>query len=198
MLPAFALFLIALFVAATSEAHEGHDHGEEQVETTQSGQAMIVRVKRAEDCEVTLKHPPIEPDKELSARLMVTKFETNEPVGKVKVVLVIEGNGFQNEIPVTETSTTGLYEFNLPPMQQGDYKLKARLDVAGNLAIANFGNIQVKPLEIEPSANQSLWARTVLIVIGTLFLLAVVVALIALVVKFVQRERSVEDETVTV
>jgi len=200
------VFLISLLFLTTSlviapkiaNAHEGHDHGAEQTETTQSGQTMIARAKRAEDFEVTLKHPALEPDKELLVRLMITRYETNEPVSKAKVVLAIDGNNSPIEIVVMETSTPGLYELKLPPMPQGDYKIKARLEVSGNLATANFGTIQVKPMETEQPVNGSLWARTALIAIGALFLIAIITVLIFAAVKYVRRERHIEEETVTI
>ncbi|MDQ3256678.1 MAG: hypothetical protein M3R15_22775, partial [Acidobacteriota bacterium] len=76
------LIIVAALTAvlpATSLAHEGEDHGESKAPVIAAGAGMVTRTARAGDWEITLKHSPLEPDKEIPARVFVTRFETNEP-----------------------------------------------------------------------------------------------------------------------
>ena len=148
--------------------------------------------------QVTLKHPNLEPDKELTARIFITRYENNEPIKGAKVVLTIEGGSSpKQEITAIATDTVGLYEIKLPPMPQGDYKLGVHIDVSNSSLAANFGAVQVKVTPVEVPADGTSWARTVLIILGVLLLLALLGTLLLVAVQYGRREKRVKEETVT-
>ncbi len=69
-----AAFVVALtFSHVQVSAHGGEDHSEKKAPTISTGTNMIVRAEHVGDLEVTIKHPPLEPDKELAARVFVTR-----------------------------------------------------------------------------------------------------------------------------
>ncbi len=125
-------------------------------------------MSRVGDFEVAIKHPPVEPDKEIAARVFVTRFETNEPVSKAQVFLAFGDGGGAPEVAASASSTPGIYEVKLPPLSKGQYKLIARLDVNGTSGTAQYGAIEVT---LDPPAaveNASAWARTALIALALL------------------------------
>lgn len=188
--------LLSLIVVPQVWAHGGEDHGEQKPVTAQTNANLTLRVIRVGDYEVTLKHPQLEPDKELAARIFVTRFENNEPIKDAKVVLSVEGESSPKQITATETDTAGLYEVKLPPMPQGDYKLIARLEISGSSLTADFGSTQVRVAVPETPADSATWARTALIVLGVLLLLVFLGVLVLFALRYGRRAKSVEEETV--
>jgi len=202
------LSLVILFVLSFSIvpqgvlAHGGEDHGDQQPATAQTSANMTVRVAGAGDYEITFKHPNLEPDKELTARIFVTRYENNEPVKGAKVLMLIaSGNSAATEISATETDTPGFYEVKLPPMTQGDYKFSTSLNVSGSSLMAEFGAVEVKMPAVETTADgTSIWARAALIVFGILMLLVLLGALLFISLRYgrqQQRTTQVKEETAT-
>ena len=193
----FALLLLLLLTALVmpaqrSYAHGGEDHGDEKkAEAVPAGAGMVARVVRVGDYEVTIKHPNVEPDKEVSARLFITRFDTNEPVGNAKVVVIVDdaASGLPVEVEAKPTSTPGFYEAKLPPMMQGECKLSVRMDVGGNSLTADFGAMQVLMPEAAALTGVSLWARTALIGMALLVGLALVGAAIIFGIPYFRRAR---------
>ncbi len=199
----FALLLMLLGVVAMpaqkTYAHGGEDHGDEKkAEAVPAGANMFARVVRVGDYEVTVKHPNIEPDKEANARIFITHFDTNEPVGNANVVIVVDdaASGTPVEVTANPTSTPGLYEAKLPPMMQGECKLSARIDVGGQSLTANYGSMQVVTPQPAALAGISLWARTVLIGLGILVGLSLIAAVIIFGTPYFRRIR-IKGETAT-
>ena len=173
-----ALFVLALLAAPlqTALAHGGEDHGDEKKEeVTSAGANMFARVTRVGDYEVTIKHPSVEPDKETTARIFVTRYATNEPVRNAKIMVTVDdaSMGGPVEVAATATGTSGIYEVKLPPMTRGECKLSARIDVDGDSIVANYGAMQVAASPTEVNSGVALWARTALIILGSLFALSV-------------------------
>lgn len=200
----FALLLMLLLAALMmptqiAYAHGGEDHGDEKkAEAVPAGANMVARVVRVGDYEVTVKHPNIEPDKGTSARIFITRFDTNEPIGNAKVVIVVDdaASGSPVEVAANPTSTPGLYEAKLPPMMQGECKLSARIDVGGQSLTANYGAMHVVAPQPAALAGISLWARTVLIGLGILVGLSLVAAVIMIGIPYFRRVR-IKGETAT-
>jgi len=149
---------------------------------------MIVRVARVGDLEVVIKDPPIEPDKETAARVFITRFETNEPVSGAKVVVVLQGNA-PVEVSAVPSSTAGMYEVQLPPLPQGQYKLLARIEHDGENKTAEYGSLAVAPLPVPLISAVATWARTALLVLGGLTVLGVLGAFIYMLLPAVRRSR---------
>lgn len=168
-----AAVLAAFAIALTSSnvqvnAHGGEDHGAKKAPTVSTSANMVVRTAHVGDLEVTIKHPPVEPDKELAARVFVTRFETNEPVAGAKVFVVFTAGGMPVEATAELGNTPGIYEVKFPPMPRGDYTLAARVEVSSATQAVEFGTLQIAPLPPPAAASESSWARTALLVLGTL------------------------------
>lgn len=150
-------------------AHGGEDHGEQKVAVASANGATLTRVARAGDYEITLKQPNLEPDHETTARLFVTRYETNEAIAKANVALLIQAEGAPSAV-VKESATPGLYEVTLPPLRAGTVSLTARLTVNGATETANFGAVTVAAPPTPAPADKTLWARTALLILGVLAL----------------------------
>ena len=163
------VFIITLALLASSAsvlAHGGEDHGE-SAPVVQIGAGMQTRTARAGDMEVSIKHPVIEPDKETTGRIFVTRFETNEPVEGARI-FVRFGAGSAQEVVATAGSTAGIYEIKLPPVPKGQYALTARVEAGSANETVEFGQVSATtppPAAIEGSNS---WARTGLIVLAAL------------------------------
>ncbi len=176
-----AIAAIALTLVAPNAkvyAHEGEDHGEKKAPVVSTSANMIVRVARAGDLEVMIKHPPVEPDKETTARVFVTRFETNEPVEGAKIVVVIAGVAHPVEATAGAGSNPGLYDVKLPPVPEGQYELAARVEAGGVPHTVEYGALQVQALPPPASAGSSSWARTALVALGLLLGLGFAAAVI--------------------
>ena len=164
VLAAFAFALT--FSNVQVNAHGGEDHGAKKAPTVSTGANMVVRETHVGSLEVTIKHPPVEPDKELAARVFVTRFETNEPVEGAKVFVAFTAGGARVEATAEPGNTHGIYEVRFPPMPRGDYALATRVEVGGATQAIEFGTLQVAPLPPTAAATESSWARTALLALG--------------------------------
>ena len=193
-LMAAALLLMPTGIAS---AHGGEDHGDQKVQTVSAAANMTIRAVRAGDYEAAIKYPNIVPDRETVARVFLTRFDTNEPVTKAKITLLLEGTGRAPvEVAATATATPGSYESKLPPTPPGDIKLSARIETGGATEVATIGAIKVAPPQAEAAADGALWARTALIVMGLVALVSLFAALIFIAVSRARRDR-VRTETAT-
>lgn len=164
-----------LFSQATVFAHGGEDHGDQKPQTVSPGTNMIVHVARAGDFEIVIKHAPIEPDKEMVARIFVNRFATNESITGAKPVVTLTSDGSSPvELTATASSTPGMYEVKLPPLPKGQYKLAARIDLNGETQTASLSALDVSPKPVTATATVAAWARTALIGLGLLVVLGVI------------------------
>ena len=168
--------IVALVMSpATGFAHGGEDHGDQKPATVSKGTNMIVHVGRAGDYEVVIKHAPVEPDKEMVARVFVNRFATNEPVAGAKaIVSLTTDGGAPVELTATASSTPGMYEVKLPPLPKGQYKLAARIDSKGETKTASLSALEVAPQPVTATTAIAAWARTALIVLGLVVALGVI------------------------
>jgi len=200
---AAAVFALLLSAPGTTTvfAHGGEDHGEEKAPAVSTTGNMIVRAGRAGDLEVTVKHAPIEPDKDTAARVFVTRFDTNEPVANVKVTLLFTGSGASIEVKAGAAgNTAGMYEAKVPPFPQGDYKFAARVEGGVEPQTVEYGTVKVAPVPPAEAASSSTWARTALIALGSLVGLGVIGFVFyraAKIARHNQAERRNERETAT-
>lgn len=167
-----AITLAILASSASVFAHGGEDHGE-SAPVVQAGAGMQTRTARAGEWEVSIKHPVIEPDHETTARVFVTRFETNEPIGGASVFLRF-GDGSVQEIAATAGATAGVYEVKLPPVPKGQHALTARVEAGNASETVRFGQVDVTtppPAAVESSNS---WARTGLVVLAALAALVAV------------------------
>ena len=167
---ALAVFALALtFSNHTVYAHGGEDHSQDKAPVVSTSANMVVRTARVGDLEVTLKHRPVEPDKEFAARVFLTRYETNAPVEGAKVFVVIAGgSGSPVEATAAPGNAPGIYEAKLPPTPQGDYTLAMRFETGGATQTVEYGLLRVAQLPPPATTNESTWARTALIALGAL------------------------------
>lgn len=188
--------LVTVGGVSPARAHGGEDHGDEKPATTQTNANVTVRVARADDYEITLKHAALEPDKATAARVFVTRFATNEPAKDAQVVLLLTG-ATALESTATATETPGAYEAKLPPWPAGDITVRAKISVAGATATATFGRVTVAPSAIATPENATLWARTALLALGALAVLGISGAALFLGRRaYYRRRQFTEDEEV--
>lgn len=185
-----AAVVILSMSVVTVFAHGGEDHGEKKPVVAATSANMVGRVARAGDLEVMIKHPPIEPDKESSARVLITRFETNEPVEGANVSVMFMGAGGPIEVAAAAGSTPGLYEVKLPPMPEGEYKLSAKVETNGMTQGVEYGAIRVAPLPPPAVADESPWARTLLLALLVLIGLGFVGVVLYRAVQFSRRNQG--------
>lgn len=157
-------------------AHGGEDHSAEQAPVVAAGAGMVARTMQAGEWEIMIKHPVLKPDKELAARVFVTKHDTNEPVERASVtVTVTDVGGAPTQVTATAAGNTpGVYELKLPPMPQGAYKLAVRVGASGANETVQFGAIQVARASVAEAESVNGWGRTGLIILAALIGLGVV------------------------
>lgn len=125
-------------------AHGGEDHGDQKPAVAKTENGMVSRTARLGDFEILLKHALLEPDKGMSARLFLTKFETNEPVGDANITMEAEtANGAVIAIPVQKSESAGSYVLTMPALAEGAYTLRARLSASGKTDTATFSGVEV-------------------------------------------------------
>lgn len=195
------LFCVALFSSVVlfqenTHAHDGHDHGDDaKKEVVVSNKNEVVRTLRIDDYEVTIKHALLTPDKETSFRLFLTRFDTNTPVEKAKVSLrIISSDGVSQEIALTESKTTGMYEGKFPPLSEGEIKLSVKGSVGNTSLSGDFGSIQIKREAIENPVSSSVWAKRLLIVLG--LLVGIFFAVIIFLIFKNARRTKIEKEAI--
>ncbi len=164
--------VLMLLFQVSSFAHGGEDHGEEKAPAIAAGAGMLARTTRAGDWEIVIKHPTLEPDKELAARVFVTRFDTNEPIASAQVKIIVASEAAPIEITANANATAGMYEAKLPPLPQNQYRLAVQVNANGSTQTAQFGTIQVAPAPIPIAESISGWARTALIALALLVALA--------------------------
>ncbi len=172
-----ALLLVVATVAAlllpgaAASAHEGEDHSQDKAPIVSATADMIVRVTRLGESEVMIKHRPVEPDRETTARLFLTRFASNEPIEGARVVVHLSGGATgasQHEATASTSATTpGLYELKFPPLPEGDYRLTAIIELGGVEQKVDYGALQVAPRPaLAVDDGVSAWSPTLLILLG--------------------------------
>lgn len=161
-----AIIDLTAMLPVTTSAHGGEDHSAEQSPVIAAGTGMVTRTARAGDWEVVIKHPSLEPDKELAARVFVTRFETNEPIANAQIRVTMTGAATPVEAIANAGSTAGIYEVRLPPLPQGEYRLAAQVSAGGANQTIQYGVMQVRPVPPSLSESSFGWARTALLALA--------------------------------
>jgi hypothetical protein len=197
--PAAALFLLIVAIAAGVPplfAHGGEDHGAEQAKTTAGEQGAMLRTVRLGELEITLKHPPLTPDTPTSARLFITRYETNEPDAKAQPAVEIE-SAAGSVVPgaIEKSEAAGSYGVRLPALPEGSYTIRAKLTYGGETDTATFSGVEVAPAAADQASGPGAWRSWLVALI-----FSVVLALLGGLVYFVLRQTAAEpikQETVS-
>lgn len=189
---AFIIFHSLIFAVLPAQifAHGGEDHAEDKPKTAMTDTGTVSHFSRLGNLEVLLKHPAFEPDTATSARLFVTKFESNEGFGEVTATVEFEAaNGSVVQATIEKDATTGIFSVRIPPLPEGNYKIRVNLAHGGETDTATFSGIEVSGhSETAVTTNEMSWARTILI--GALFTIVILLfgALIYFVLKLNEDE----------
>lgn len=167
LLLAFSLASFAFFGnAAQIFAHGGEDHGDEKPKVATTTKGIVSRNARLGDFEVTLKTPVLEPDATTTARLFITKFETNEAVGDGVPTMEIESSGGAVvQVAVEKTDVAGSYNLKIPALAEGNYTIRTSLKSAKGSDTATFSNVAVAHSEATNAATSGAtsWLGTILL-----------------------------------
>ena len=179
-------------------AHGDEDHGDAKPKTETTDKGTVSHSSRLGDLEVMLKHPLFLPDAATSARLFVTKFETNEGFAEVSPTVEIESaNGTVTQATIEKTDTAGIFNVKFPALPNGTYTIRTKLTHGGETDTATFSGVEVKPQEISASENGGMsWARTFLIAFIFLIVLALFGGLFYFVLRFAEG-KQITEETVS-
>jgi len=194
-------FLLIVLLAGNALqifAHGGEDHGDEKPKTQTTEKGTVSHSSRLGDLEVMLKHPVFAPDTATTARLFVTKFETNQGFAEVTPAIEIESsNNSVTEAKVEKTDTAGVFNVSFPALPNGTYTIRTKLTHGGETDTATFSGVEVTntPTATTESGEMS-WARTILIAFIFLIVLGLFGGLTFFVLRF-SASKPLNDETVT-
>lgn len=197
---AIAFFLLfAVFGNAPKVfAHGGEDHGDAKPKSETTDKGTVSHSSRLGDLEVMLKHPLFLPDTATSARLFVTKFETNAGFAEVSPTIEMESvNGSVTEAKIEKTETAGIFNVSFPALPQGTYTIRTKLTHGGETDTAVFSGVEVKPAPVDSAGGNGMsWARTILIGFIFLIVLGLFGGLIYFVLRF-SEDKPLTGETVS-
>lgn len=201
LLPAFlAAFALAFSGSGGISkvfAHGGEDHGDEKPKTATTTAGTVSRTARLGDFEIMLKHPLLEPDAATTARLFITHFTTNEPVGDANPAIEIESaNGAVTEIPVEKTDAAGSYTVKIPALPEGAYTVRVKTTSGGKTNTATFSGVEVAHQEAAAESGGSSWLQTALTALLGLIALALFAGLIYFAVRLI-KNKPLREETVS-
>lgn len=186
--------LLAAFALASSGgatrifAHGGEDHGEAKPKTETTDKGTVSHTARVGDLEVMLKHQLLLPDTAASARLFVTRFETNEAFADVAPAVEIEAaNGAVTQATVEKTETAGSFTVKIPPLAEGTYLIRAKLTHGGETDTATFSGVAVQNAAVASGEGGS-WGRTALMAVFVLVALALFGGLIYFAARIVKNK----------
>lgn len=178
-------------------AHGGEDHGDAKPKTETTDKGTVSHSSRLGDLEVMLKHPLFLPDTAMTARLFVTKFETNAGFAEVTPAIEIESSSNSvTEAKIEKTDTAGIFNVSFPALPTGTYTIRTKLTHDGETDTATFSGMEVKSAPIVSADGGGMsWARTALIT----FIFIIVLGLFGGLIYFVLRlgaSEPLNEETV--
>ena len=194
------LFLTFSFLGNAGQvfAHGGEDHGDSKPKTETTDKGTVSHSAQLGTLEVMLKHPLFAPDTTTTARLFVTKFETNAGFGEVTPQIEIESvTGAVREAKIEKSDPAGIFNVSFPALPQGTYTIRTKLTHAGETDTAVFSGVEVASAPIISLDGSGMsWARTILIT----FIFLIVLALFGGLIYFVLRlseDNLITEETVS-
>lgn len=199
-LTAFLLFTLIAFGNATQVfAHGGEDHGDAQpkVATTKG---TVSRSARLGEFEITLKTPVLEPDAATSAKLFITKFETNDAVGDAVPTMEIESSGGTiTQVAVEKSDAAGSYNLKMPALPEGNYTIRTSLKSAKGSDTATFSNVAVAHSETTDAATNGAtsWVGTILLFTAGAIVLGLFGSLFYFAWRMATGEKRIGEEAVS-
>lgn len=193
--------MIGLFGGAAQVfAHGGEDHGDEKPKVATTTKGIVSRSARLSDLEITLKTPVLEPDTATSAKLFVTKFETNEAVGDAAPTMEIESpSGTMTQVAVEKTDVAGSYNLKIPALAEGNYTIRTNLKSAKGSDTATFSNVAVVHSEATDAAmsGATSWLGTILLFLVGAIVLGLFGSLFFFAWRMATGEKQIGEEAVS-
>jgi cobalt-zinc-cadmium efflux system membrane fusion protein len=149
------LLLFLLFSSGQALAHGGEDHSEAPAPIASSD--GLVASATGSAFEVVIKSSPIQPNKESTLRLMLSDFETNEPIQNATINLDLKGTNFKTKVSAKSTKTPGIYEFTATFPAEGDYTFDLAIEANKKADLLVVNGFALKPLVSDAQASQSLF-----------------------------------------
>lgn len=176
-------------------AHGGEDHGDAKPKSETTDKGTVSHSSRLGDLEVMLKHPFFLPDTATTARLFVTKFETNVGFAEVTAAIEIESSsGLVTKTRIAKTDTAGIFNVSFPALPNGTYTIRTNLTHGGETDTATFSGVEVTTASLASAEKGTMsWAQTILISFIFLLVLALFSGLIYFSLRF-SEGRSITEE----
>ncbi|GIU81664.1 MAG: hypothetical protein D6687_07425 [Acidobacteria bacterium] len=150
------LFLCVFLFAPSVFAHGDEHHGEEQKVSSSSNAEVIANVLRLDDYEILLKYPPLLPDTQTSAKLFITKYETNEPINAALEVEIERNDGLRYQVQVEKGKFPGSYELKFPALEEGKYTVLAKIISREKTNTATFPiEVKANSLNMEQKSDEN-------------------------------------------
>ena len=193
-----ALFLSIIFVTQAF-AHGGEDHGDSKSATVTTDKGTVTHTAKVGDLEILLKHAAFEPDTTNIARLFVTRFATNEPLGNASpTIQITSSDGKTFEAEEIKTGAPGSYSVKLPPLPEGKYTVLVRIAFEGETDTATFSNISVTHTnEAANAGNGASWLWNVLFGFGAIAILGAIGTLGYFAFRYAQRGQETSKQAVS-
>lgn len=202
LLTAFLLFTTIVFGnAAQVFAHGGEDHGDAQPKVATSAKGTVSRSARLGEFEITLKTPVLEPDAATSAKLFITKFETNEAVGDAVPTMEVESSGGTvTQVAVEKSDVAGSYNLKMPALAEGKYTIRTSLKSAKGSDTATFSNVEVahsEATDAEATGGATSWLGTILLFTACAIVLALFGGLFYFAWRMAAGEKRIGEEAIS-
>lgn len=202
LLTTFLLFtLLAFGNAAQVFAHGGEDHGDEKPKVATNAKGTVSRSTRLGDLEITLKTPVLEPDAATSAKLFITKFETNEAAGDAVPTMEVESSGGSiTQVAVEKSDVDGSYSLKMPALPEGKYTIRTSLKSAKGSDTATFSNVEVahsEATDAEATGGATSWLGTILLFTACAIVLALFGSLFYFAWRMATGEKRIGEEAVS-
>lgn len=195
ILSIFLFIALVSTVALAQHDHAGHDHGHDEPAAVAVGAVNEVRSARIGDYEVVMKTPPLEPDKEIAAKIFLTWAQTNHPISSAIVTVIIERENDRiievNAEP--DAKMAGGFTAKLPPIPQGEAKIKTRWQIGSTTETADFGTAKIETKTETSAFPLWNWLPNVLFVLVALAVLALIAAIIRFGVQQLKKSETTAE-----
>ena len=113
-----------------------------------------------------LKHERLTPDAGNTARLFLTKYETNEAFADAAPIIEIEAvNGVVTTATIEKLDAAGSFSMKLPALPEGAYLIRANIRHGGETDAATFSGVEIAHQVTAADAGSGSRTPTALIIL---------------------------------
>ena len=143
----------------------------------------------------------LEPDAATSAKLFITKFETNEAVADAVPTMEVESSGGSvTQVAVEKSDVAGIYNLKMPALAEGNYTIRTSLKSAKGSDTATFSNVEVahsEATDAETTGSATSWLGTILLFLVGAIVLALFGSLFYFAWRMAAGEKRIGEEAVS-